>query len=220
MTIKRIKLEDLITRLEAANARELWVDVDELEPGVFKLPLSAIAAIATLDDGTLKARGDSSGYLEIVVKNDSTAPLYGWPGGVLTSLKRKCTNDGSNAGDQSVKIEPAALSPVYIHRIGIEHNDTSSRVQAASLLSSGGANPEYALFSTSAAASTPDVYPLVATGGASKALLLTSDFELVLSVAAVAVAKIGTFFVQYSYVGTPPTLTETGPTGSVFSAVS
>jgi len=205
MVVKQIKLADLITRLEAANARELYVDVDELEPGVYKVPLSAIAAIIARSDGTVKA-GDAKHYM--------------WPGGTLTGYKRKCTNDGINAGNQDVVIEPAADSPVFLHRVVMEHDDPASRIIQADIVSSGGADPEYELFQANISASAPEEWPHIATGAVSLAGLISSDFELFMRGTALAVSKSTTFFVQYAYIGTAPTITEGGPAGAVFSDVS
>jgi hypothetical protein len=52
------------------------------------------------------------------------------------------------------------------------------------------------------------------------ALTLTDAFEITIYTASVAVSQDTDFFIFYSWIGNAPTITETGPTNSVFSDIS
>lgn len=138
----------------------------------------------------------------------------------LKDYRRKCTNDASNAGNQSVKLEPAADSIVILDFASIVNHDTVNRTCTIYLYTAGG-NLVAKLVTGSIAANEMLSYELgYSTDALYKKLVLTDAFELLLTAEAIAVSEDADFFMLYQVVGDNPTITETGPTGSTWSDVS
>jgi hypothetical protein len=85
---------------------------------------------------------DSSGFAQVNTKDHVartvSTPLYQWPGGTRASVKRKCTNDASTSGTQSIKLEPAVGSPVQLITASVINRDAVSRTIEVALHTSGG----------------------------------------------------------------------------------
>lgn len=142
----------------------------------------------------------------------------------LNDLRRKCTNDASNAGAQSMKLEPAANSILFIYFISSKNLDAAGVNHDAKVFTAAGAEcGEF--YNASVAASGMIVFPRSETGVDSfcamnhPSFFITDVFEIKIQTGSVAVSQDSDFFILYSYIGDAPTITEVGPTGSAFTDV-